>query len=320
MTRKFDIAVMHDYYVDRLVHLSSFERLASVVTAKKAAGGGGIHGTSQEDVRGGNAVNLAHASARLGLRTLLITHSDSPHEPLLREAFVGLDAELRIKPLPAALTVAFEEKVNVMLGDEKGASDFGPSLLDESDWEALKDSRVVCSVNWAANRQGTRLLSALRRRMGREKTIFLDPADFRDDIPGFADVLHLIAEKHVVDWLSMNEQEAAAASEALKLKGRLPEEICLKVARSLGVVFDLHGTRVSFSSEGTRVARAASHPVKTRSLTGAGDVWDAGAICGRLMGLDEARRLRFANTAARLYLQSRNHLPPTREQVTGAFE
>jgi len=306
---------MHDYYVDRLVHLDSFEGLARAVTAKKAAGGGGIHGTTQEDVRGGNAVNLANALARLGLRTLLITHSDAPHEPLLRAAFEGLDAEVRVKPLPAALTVAFEEKVNVMLGDEKGASDFGPSLLDEADWGALRGSRVVCSVNWAANRQGTKLLLALRRRLGREKTIFLDPADFRDDLRGFKEVLHLIAEKRVVNWLSMNEPEAAAAAELLGLKGRLPKEICLEVARSLGVVFDLHGTRISFSSEGTRVTKAPAHQVKTMSLTGAGDAWDAGAICGRLMGLDEPHRLRFANAVARLYLQSVDHLPPTLEQV-----
>ena len=318
MARRFDVAVMHDYYVDRLVHLDSFEGLARVVRAKKAAGGGGIHGTSQEEVRGGNAVNLAHATARLGLRTLLITHSDVPHEPLLREAFEGLDAELRVKPNPPALTVAFEEKVNVMLGDERGASDFGPSLLTGSDWEALESSKVVCSVNWAANRQGTKLLSSLRRRMGKEKTIFLDPADFRDNIPGFAEVLHLIAEKGVVDWLSMNEQEAEAAARVLRLKVRLPEETCLEVARSLGVVFDLHGTGVSFSSEGTRVARAATRVVNTRRLTGAGDVWDAGAICGRLMGLGEEQRLRFANAAARLYIKSRNHLPPTLEQVRAA--
>jgi len=309
---------MHDYYVDRLVHLDSFERLAVAVTAKKAAGGGGIHGTIQEDVRGGNAVNLAHALARLGMRTLLITHSDAPHEPLLRGAFDGLDAELRVKPLPAALTVAFEEKVNVMLGDEKGASDFGPRLLDESDWEALRRSRVVCSVNWAANRQGTKLLAALRRRMGREKTIFLDPADFRDNLRGFASTLRLIAEEHIVDWLSMNEQEAAAAAELLGLKGGSTDKICLEVARNLGVVFDLHGTAMSFSSEGTRVTKAPARRVKAQSLTGAGDVWDAGAICGRLTGLDEAHRLRFANAAARLYLQSRDHLPPTLKQVREA--
>ena len=264
-------------------------------------------------------MNLAHALARLGLRTLLITHSDASHEPLLRGAFEGLDAELRVKPLPAALTVAFEERVNVMLGDEKGASDFGPSLLDDSDWEALRSSRVVCSVNWAANRQGTKLLSGLRRRMGREKTIFLDPADFRDNIHGFAELLRLIARKHVVDWLSMNEQEAMAAAKVLRLKGRVPEEICLEIARNLGVVFDLHGTRMSFTSEGTRVTRAAAQRVTTRRLTGAGDIWDAGAICGRMMGLDEASRLRFANAAARLYLQSGEHLPPTLGEVRRAI-
>jgi len=318
LAKKFDVAVMHDYYVDRLLHLDSFDGFSKMLSEKEESGGGGIHGTQQEDVRGGNAVNLAHALARLGLRTLLITHSDSAHELLLREAFDRLDAELRVKPYAAALTVAFEERVNVMLGDEKGASNFGPSLLDASDWEALAASKVVCSVNWAANSQGTKLLLALRRRLGMEKPIFLDPADFRDNIKEFEEVLRLVAERHMVDWLSMNEQEAAAAAGVLGVDAKRPDEVCLGIARKLGVVFDLHGAKASFSSEGTRVAKAAVRAVKARRLTGAGDVWDAGAICGRLKGMDEGRRLAFANAAARLYLQSREHLPPTLEQVTRA--
>ena len=149
---------MHDFFVDRLVHIRSLPKMTGLMSKKAATGGGGLHGVTQEEVRGGNAVNLAHALARLGLKTLLITHSDTIHEPLLRRTFEGLKAEIRVKPMPAGLTVAFEEKVNVMLGDSRGASDFGPSNLDDSDWRALENSRVVCSVNWAANLRGTELL------------------------------------------------------------------------------------------------------------------------------------------------------------------
>ncbi|HEY6283625.1 MAG TPA: hypothetical protein VIW22_06850, partial [Nitrososphaerales archaeon] len=117
MAHSFDVAVMHDFFVDRLVHTKSFAGMIGTLSEKAAAGGGGLHGVPQEEVRGGNAVNLAHALARLGLRTLLITHSDRTHEPLLRETFEGLRAEVRVKPAPAGLTVAFEEKVNVMMGD-----------------------------------------------------------------------------------------------------------------------------------------------------------------------------------------------------------
>jgi len=311
----FDVAVMHDFFVDRLVHTKSMSGMIRMLSEKAARGGGGMHGFQQEEVRGGNAVNLAYALARLGLRTLLITHSDRSFEPLLRSTFEGLKVELRIKPAPAGLTVAFEEKLNVMIGDTRGASDFGPSLLDESDWRALENSRLVCSVNWAANLRGTELLLALRKRLGSEKTIFFDPADFRDRVPQFKKLLEEISNRHLVDWVSLNEQEGIASARALGIRTMDMGKMCMELARRLGVVFDLHAVRKSYSSEGTRLASATVVKARSRRLTGAGDVWDAGAILGRLKGLDEVPRLRLANRAARLYLESERFMPPTREEI-----
>ena len=318
MAKKFDVAVMHDYFVDRLVHTPTLGGLVRSVSAKAAQGGGGIHGVSQEEVRGGNAVNLAHALARLGLRTLLITHSGPAHEHLLRQTFSGLKAEVRVKPLPAGLTVAFESRVNVMLGDVGGAGEFGPSLLDDEDWDSLDGSKVVCSVNWAANRQGTRLLAALRRRLGPTKAIFRDPADFRDRVPLFGGLLRRTAREHLVDWVSMNEFEGRAAAGVLGVGSSDLGKMTMEVAKLLGVVFDLHAVRMSYSSEGTRVASAKVNTTTPKRLTGAGDVWDAGAIYGRLKGLDEQRRLALANRAARLYLESEDSLPPTADELAGA--
>ncbi len=315
MARKFDVAVMHDFFVDRLVHVGSLSAITASVRRKAASSGGGIHGIAQEEARGGNAVNLAHALARLGLRTLLITHSDPLHEPLLRSPFEGLRAEVRVKQLPAGLTVAFEERVNVMLGDGRGAADFGPSLLHEDDWGALENSRVVCSVNWAANRRGTELLLALRKRLGKEKPIFLDPADFRDNVPGFKRLLGLIAARGLVDWISTNEMEGVAAGRAMGVGTDDLAGLCKGLAQKLGVVYDLHAVRASYTSEGTRVAEAAVEKARSKRLTGAGDVWDAGAIYGRLAGMDEVSRLKFANRAARLYLESDELLPPTVDRV-----
>lgn len=315
MARNFDVAVMHDFYIDRLLYAGPMASFAKSVLEKAGEGGGGIHGVRQEDARGGNAVNLAHALARLGLKVLLITHSDRTHEGILRQTFEGTDAELRVKPLPTGLTVALEGDVNVMLGDGRGASDFGPSLLDRGDWRALKGSKVVCSVNWSINRKGTELLTALRERLGREKTIFLDPADFRDRGRQFRDLLAVQAKDRVVDWISMNEQEGVAAAKMLGIGTKDLGEMCRELARELGVVFDLHAARASYSSEGTRVSRAPVDAAKAVRLTGAGDVWDAGAIYGRLKGLDEVERLRLANRTARLYLASKELAPPTIAQV-----
>lgn len=318
MAKRFDVAVMHDFYIDRLVYADSIGEFTGAIGDKADAGGGGIHGVRQEDARGGNAVNLAHALARLGLTTLLITHSDRVHESFLRETFEGLDVDLRVKPLPTALTVAIEGGVNVMLGDGRGASDFGPSLLDDGDWRALKGSRLVCSVNWAINRRGTELLLGLRKRLGEEKTVYLDPADFQDRGEEFAALLGAMTKKHIVDWVSMNEQEGAAAARALGLDAANMGEMCMELARKLGVVFDLHAGRASYTSEGTRVTSAAVDSVKAERLTGAGDVWDAGAIYGRLKGMDEGARLRFANRATRLYLLSKELAPPTLAEVRRA--
>ena len=315
MATKFDVAVMHDFYVDRLLYWDTIGGIARAMTEKARVGGGGIHRVGQEDVRGGNAVNLAYALSRLGLRTLLITHSDRTHEGVLRQTFDGLGTELRVKPFPTALTVAFEGEVNVMMGDGRGASDFGPDALEPGDWRALSNSRLVCVVNWAINMKGTKLLTAVRRRLGAEKTIFFDPADFRDRAPEFKELLGILARRRVVDWVSMNQQEATAAAPMLGIPGGSPEELCVALARRLRVVFDLHGDKATYTSEGTRLTSVRVRASRTRRLTGAGDIWDAGAVYGRLTGMEEGERLRFANGAAKLYLESKEPLPPTAEQV-----
>jgi len=306
---------MHDYFVDRLVHIGSVGGLTRSVEAKAAAGGGGLHGIRQSEIRGGNAVNLAHALGRLGLRTLLITHAEAAHEGLLRESFEGLDVQLRIKPLKAGMTVAFEERVNVMLGDGGGSADFGPGLLDSDDWEGLKSSGVVCSVNWAANAKGTALLVALKRTLGAEKKIFFDPADFRDRLTSFRALLKMIASKGLVDWVSMNEEEGKAAAKLLGLKARDHGQRCKGLAAALKVSFDLHGLTESYTSNGSGVFADKVLKTRPRRLTGAGDVFDAGSIYGRVRNLNDRERLNFANAAARLYLRSKDPVPPTLDEV-----
>ncbi len=320
MARSFDVAVMHDFFVDRLVYTRSLEGLAKLVTAKAAEGGGGIHGMRQSEMRGGNAVNLAHALAKLGLRTLLVTHSDRTHEAMLREPFEGLDAEVRVKPRPPGFTVAFEGRVNVMLGEGGGAADFGPGRLDEDDWGALKAARVVCSVNWAVNSFGTDLLVALRKRLGKRKTIFFDPADFRDKLAGFSKLLALIKDRHLVDWMSLNEQEALAVASALRVPKGNPNEVCSMVAKKLGLSLDVHMARGSLTSAGTEVTAVRTQKAKARRLTGTGDVWNAASIYGRLKRMPDLERLNFANMAAGLYLEAETPAPPDLKQVLAAVK
>lgn len=315
MAGTFDVAVMHDYFVDRLVYVVGLRGFSGEILAKAEAGGGGLHGIRQSEIRGGNAVNLAHALAKLGLKTLLITHSEEGHLHLLKSTFQGLDAELRVKPLRAGLTVAFEEHVNVMLGDGGGAADFGPELLDSDDWESVKNSKIVCSVNWAANRRGTDLLLEIRRRVGPRGVVFFDAADFRDRLRQFRHLLRSSRKSHYFDWVSMNQEEGLAAAKLLGFGGVGLGSACTFLAKSLAVRVDLHGERESVTSDGSRAVRERVNEIRPRRLTGAGDVWDAGRIFGQLNGLGDKDSLRFANAAAKLYLAAKTPVPPTLRQV-----
>ena len=310
---------MHDFFIDRLVRPQDTDALFRIAKSKAEQGGGSVHGVLQEDVRGGNAVNLANALAMLGNKVLLITHSDPQHRGMLTEAFEGLDAETRVKLLPPGLTVSLEGKVNVMLSDSGGAANFPPSLLTKSDWTALGRSKIVCSVNWSSNRHGTSLLRALRRKLGPGKNLFFNPSDVRDRFGEYRELMVRVKENHLVDWVSLNEYEAQTTATALGIRETDPRRLCADISRALGVKVDVHTEWAVHTSTGEAATSARTEHVRAKRLTGAGDVWDAASITGFLKGMHDTERLRFANAAARLYVKSGNPLPPTIKQVRAAL-
>ncbi len=317
--RRYDVAVMHDFFVDRLVHTDDVAGLFALARSKARQGGGSIHGIGQADVSGGNAVNLAHALAVLGARVLLITHSGAEHVGLLRHTFENLNADVRVKELPAGLTVALEERVNVMMSDSRGAAKFLPSMLTEEDWEALRRASVVCSTNWAANEYGTHLLVALRKNLGDSAMLHFNPADVRDRAGGYRALMTRMKKNRLVDWLSVNEYEARSTASALGLRGRLPERLCAGIADQLHIRVDVHTEAASYTSSGGRVIGRRTRRVIPKRLTGAGDVWDAASIFGRLRGMEDGERLDFANAAGRLYVAGGRTEPPTLGQINAAL-
>src|SRR3989442_2080446 len=94
---RFEVAVLHDYYVDRLVLIQEFGKLSDAISRKAEEGGGGIHGVRQLEIRGGNAANLAYALGGVGTRNFLLTHKGPAHEPLLRAGFKGLPVVLSVE-------------------------------------------------------------------------------------------------------------------------------------------------------------------------------------------------------------------------------
>ena len=321
---RFEVAVLHDYFVDRVVLIRSLERTSELILKKAAEGGGGIHGVRQCEMKGGNAVNLAYALGRLGTRVFLLTHSDSAHEPLLRSTFEGLNVTLSVKRSAPGLTVALEATgdrrrgkriVNVMLGHSGGAGEFSPSMIDEDDWVALKESRIVCAVNWAANASGTDLLKALRGRLGKNHQIFVDPADVRDRLGEYKELLGVMRERNLANWLSLNEGEARATGTLLGIRERDLRELCRSISRELRLRVDIHADGGSYTSTGSDVVSGRSRRVVPKRLTGAGDVWDAASIHFFLEGREDGERLALANAAARYYVSGEEPEAPTRRDL-----
>src|SRR5256886_17568646 len=94
---RFEVAVLHDYYVDRLVLIQEFGKLSDAISKKADEGGGGIHGVRQLEIRGGNAVKPGYALGRLGTRTFLLTHRDPADGASLRAGFKRMPTGLRLK-------------------------------------------------------------------------------------------------------------------------------------------------------------------------------------------------------------------------------
>src|SRR2546430_5268620 len=101
---RFEVAVLHDYYVDRLVLIQEFGKLSDAISKKVDEGGGGIHGVRQLEIRGGNAANPAYALGRLWTRTFPPSHRGPAHEPLPRARVKGLPLALQVKKREAVRT------------------------------------------------------------------------------------------------------------------------------------------------------------------------------------------------------------------------
>jgi len=145
-------------------------------------------------------------------------------------------------------------KVNVMLRDLGGLSDFGPSDLTCYDYTLIENADYICLFNWAGTRKyGSELAESVFCRVktrGKGKTYY----DTADPTPNRERVHELMGEvlKNKVDVLSLNENEAVLYASLLNDeasgqigKGRL-EDLAMEAARvlaeNLTARIDLHTT------------------------------------------------------------------------------
>ncbi|MDQ3873157.1 MAG: carbohydrate kinase family protein [Thermoproteota archaeon] len=327
------IVVMPDFFVDRIIKLQSKENLFDILTEKAKLGGGSIRGIPTRDVKGGNAVNVAYCLAKLGAKVSLFTIADELGSAMIRQAFsqFGDKVTLRIASGRAGLTTAFEfphedTHVNVMVSDIGDNSNFGPERIStESDKAILSNADGVMIVNWASNSKATEL-AQFSFQNSSSAFHFLDPADIETRKHDFVDSLGKLAD--VTDCLSINENECNSLADALGL-GRLLgpsstadeiKTVAKRIAERVGISTDIH-TRIGAAwSNGKESVFVYTIKVEAKTLTGAGDSWDAGDIVGYLAGLDPQQRLLFANCCASLYVRDQNGEPPTINQVFELIE
>jgi sugar/nucleoside kinase (ribokinase family) len=297
----YDVAVMHDFFVDRIVYVNELDLISKKMKLKEKEGGGSIHNVRQEERAGGNAVNLAKWTSFLGIETVLLTHSDETHLPLLKKALPSV-RKLLIKNIEPGLTVSFESKTNIMVSYTGGAEFFGPEIIEEEEWKEICNSRVLCIMNWSANKRGTELVAESRKKF--KGIIYVDPADFRDRLKDYRDFINIASTEKLVNWYSFNQYEAEITSSILGIRGEIKEK-CLGLAKKLSSRVDIHTSGFSIASNGKDVAYNLHSTLKENIRTGAGDIWNASSIYCYLQGYDEKRRLEFSDKVASLYITSK---------------
>jgi ribokinase len=85
----------------------------------------------------------------------------------------------------------------------------------------------------------------------------------------------------------------------------------------IGISVDLHTKAGAAWSNGRESEFVHAIKVDAKTLTGAGDAWDAADVLGYLAGLDPRERLLFSNCCASLYVRDEKGEPPS---LNSAFE
>ncbi|MGE5705140.1 MAG: carbohydrate kinase family protein [Nitrososphaerales archaeon] len=310
---------MHDFFIDRIIKIKNKEELLSMIIEKSKFGGGSIRGVQTLEIEGGNAVNVAFCLAKLGLDVHLFTIADNIGKKILLSLFKDLkNVKLRLFSGRPGYTTSLEFfnsssnelEANIMISDVGDNSDFGPDKFCRStEKNILEAADAVIVLNWASNLKGTSLLEYVFKNSP-NAFHFIDPADINSRRKEFCSLLLECGD--IIDILSINENECNSLLLELNYGGLIlkndydSKEIKLAaktLAKNLKISVDLHTKNGSVFSDGKDIYFIESwRDIIIKSLTGAGDSWDAADILGHLSGLNPNERLFFANMFAALYI------------------
>ena len=325
------IVVMPDFFVDRIIRLSSQEEFCNLLAEKVRFGGGAIRNIVTTERKGGNAVNVAYCLAKLGVRrTTLLTVADELGSAMLQKVFskFGDSVNLRIEHGKHGRTTGLEflgdgaTKANVMLNDAGDNEFFGPDKINsEENLKILENADAVVVVNWGSNLKGTEL-TRFAFNKSPKSFHYLDPADIERRKDEFRDFLQ--KNPNYVSALALNENEANSLGNSLGLNSLLPannyceadiSNAAIQISSKLGMNIDVH-TRIGAGwSNGKEANFVPAFKVEAKTLTGAGDSWDSANIVGYLSKLSTVERLKFSNAYASLYVSNSNAEPPTMSET-----
>ena len=177
------VVVLSDFFLDRIIKIQSISAFYDLIS-KKSAMGGSIRGIRQKDLKGGNAVNVAFALARLGAPVSLITVADKSSSHILYDTFSMFpNSSLFIIEGKPGRTTALEftnngQDVNIMLSDVGDNENFGPERLGQKEKTVIRNADAVIVTNWASNEKGTEL-AKFTFEESKKSLHFLDPADIQ---------------------------------------------------------------------------------------------------------------------------------------------
>lgn len=310
------IVVLPDFYIDRIVKVSSLDQLFASIEDKLEAGGGSIRGIEQFEIKGGNATNLAYAISSIGASCILITAADEYGKVILEDTFKDLDTKLIIKDGKQGYTTSLEvkDKANIMLSDSGINQRFNLDLIKD-DIGVLKSASAVAITNWASNFDGNELIEGVFS-FADNALHFLDPADISDRSKEFASMLKRL--NHLIDVLSINENEFRVLAREFRIEDEDIKSAVNRLARELQIRIDLHTPSISITSNGNELEHCKTFDIDVNIITGAGDVWDAADIIGYLSDLDAYERLLFANASAALYIN--NVRAPNLDEISKFIE
>lgn len=339
------IVVMADFIIDRIIKLKSKKELFDIIKNKSKFGSGAVQGIRTYETKGGKAVNLTYALAKLGAKVTLFTIADKLGASILDNYFSDFKdkVDLRIKNGKQGYNTAFEfldEADKIFLADIGDNDKFGPQMIntDKEDIEILKNASAVAIVDWAGNLLGTDLVKYVFEATdtsNKSLLYFIDMGDIQRRTRDIPNLLQILANTKGRCVLSINENECNSLAKSLNFnplsdlqktkdnynnqyfEEETVKEYLKRFANKIAINIDLHANNYTAWSDGERTAFSPTRKVKVNNLVGAGDTWDAADIIGYLAGLDPQQRLVFANAYVSLYIESSypNFEPSTMKDV-----